>query len=248
MSVRPAAARGYVSPVGPVSGACEKPLAAYDVQTYTYSARPPVHGHFYRRNLPHWDVSHATYFVTMCLAGSLPARGALSLRPPATPPVGAGRAATSGPGSAAGRSFVDYDRRLDKSSAVRWFADPRLAAVVKDAILWGVGTRYDLFGYVVMPSHVHWVFSPRAKQGAPGISERLRITIAFKRHTAQLCNRLLGRRGRFWQAESYDHVVRSDAELERIIRYVEHNPVRAGLCAAAEQWEFSSANDRGGTV
>ena len=207
-----------------------------------------MHGHFYRRNLPHWDVSHATYFVTMCLAGSLPARGGLSLRRQAPSPTGAGSTATSGPGSAAGRLFVEYDRRLDESPAVRWFADPRLAAVAKEAILWGVGTRYDNFAYAVMPSHVHWVFAPRATQEAPGASERLRITMAFKRHTAHMCNQLLGRRGRFWQAESYDHVVRSDAELERIVRYVEHNPVRAGLCAAAEQWEFSSAHDRGAAV
>jgi REP element-mobilizing transposase RayT len=54
----------------------------------------------------------------------------------------------------------------------------------------------------------------------------------------------LGRRGRFWQQESYDHWARDEDELERIIRYVEQNPVKAGLVAKAEDWPFSSARDR----
>ena len=32
-----------------------------------------------RRNLPHWDVPHAAYFITTCLEGSIPARGFLDL-------------------------------------------------------------------------------------------------------------------------------------------------------------------------
>jgi hypothetical protein len=50
--------------------------------------------------------------------------------------------------------------------------------------------------------------------------------------------------GTFWQDESYDHCVRDDDELERIIHYVEDNPVKAGLVASAASWEYSSARDR----
>ena len=35
---------------------------------------------FRRRHLPHWDVPGATYFVTACLADSIPAQGLLSIR------------------------------------------------------------------------------------------------------------------------------------------------------------------------
>jgi len=47
--------------------------------------------------------------------------------------------------------------------------------------------------------------------------------------TAHGCNRLLGRQGTFWQHESYDHWVRDDGELERIVDYIAWNPVKAGL-------------------
>ncbi len=67
---------------------------------------------------------------------------------------------------------------------------------------------------------------------------------SLKLHIAIECNRILGRRGKFWQEESYDHCVRDDAELERTINYVEQNLVKAGLVAHAEQWQFSSAFDR----
>jgi len=199
---------------------------------------------FYRRNLPHWDASGATYFITMCLAGSLPARGWLSPRRTEAQPRHhrqAGQTATTTPGQA----FVDYDKRLDTASLVQWFSDPRLARIATDALRWGDRKRYDLVAYVVMPNHVHWVFTMLTTESSLEYPDRLAVTTAFKSYTAVACNRLLGRRGRFWQEESYDRIVRDAEELERIVRYVEHNPVRAGLCERAEEWEFSSAQRRG---
>jgi putative transposase len=46
----------------------------------------------------------------------------------------------------------------------------------------------------------------------------------------------------FWQDESYDHWIRSERELQKIIRYVEWNPVKAGLADSVEQWPWSSAH------
>ena len=43
--------------------------------------------------------------------------------------------------------------------------------------------------------------------------------------------------------ESYDHWARDRYELERIVRYTEANPVRAGLVASEERWRWSSAAD-----
>jgi hypothetical protein len=50
--------------------------------------------------------------------------------------------------------------------------------------------------------------------------------------------------GRFWQQESYDHWVRDVEELERIVLYIEQNPVRAGLAGAPELWPYGSAHGR----
>jgi type I restriction enzyme R subunit/putative DNA methylase len=45
----------------------------------------------------------------------------------------------------------------------------------------------------------------------------------------------------FWQHESFDHWVRSAWELQRIVGYIEANPVSAGLAATPEDWPWSSA-------
>jgi putative transposase len=65
----------------------------------------------------------------------------------------------------------------------------------------------------------------------------------LKGFTAHEANRLLGQRGKhFWQDESYDHLVRSDREFDRIRNYIEQNPVKAGLVVASEEFRWSSGN------
>lgn len=56
--------------------------------------------------------------------------------------------------------------------------------------------------------------------------------------------KILKRSGNFWNHEYYDHLIRSNDELEQVIYYVENNPVKAGLVKKMEDWEFSSAYDR----
>ena len=53
--------------------------------------------------------------------------------------------------------------------------------------------------------------------------------------TAREANFALGRSGTFWEHENYDHVVRDEAELGRIITYVLGNPVKAGLADRPEE-------------
>ena len=53
----------------------------------------------------------------------------------------------------------------------------------------------------------------------------------------------LGRTGKpFWQVESYDHWVRNAYQFQRIISYIEWNPVSAGLVEKPEDWPWSSAH------
>lgn len=93
---------------------------------------------------------------------------------------------------------------------------------------------YELLAWVVMPNHVPVVCKPF--RALP------KITRWIKGSTARSANLLLGRTGTpFWQFESYDHCIRNDAELNRVIRYVEANPVTAGLTEAIEDWPWSSA-------
>ena len=85
-----------------------------------------------------------------------------------------------------------------------------------------------------MANHVHVLVYPQAPLP--------RITKAVKNYSARQANVILGRTGQpFWQDESYDRWVRGPSELEKIVRYIERNPVSAGLVDSVEQWRWSSA-------
>jgi hypothetical protein len=61
----------------------------------------------------------------------------------------------------------------------------------------------------------------------------------MKRQSAWDVNTILGRKGAFWQVESYDHYVRNSDELARIVQYVLNNPVNAGLVDSWEVWPWT---------
>lgn len=85
-----------------------------------------------------------------------------------------------------------------------------------------------------MANHVHVLLYPH-KEASYGLQW-------IKGVTAREANQLLARTGKpFWQRESYDHWVRDSEQLERIVAYIERNPVKAGLSACVDQYPWSSA-------
>ena len=207
-----------------------------------------------RRRLPHWDVPGATYFVTSCLAGSMPAQGLANVEQYRQELEGRRRAPEMSEDEweihKSKLLFARVDHWLDSQPVVQHLRDPRLAEEVRKSIYHFAGERYDVYAWVVMASHFHWLFKPTdgwVESLGPSARERTpreRIMQSIRRHTARQCNKLLNREGTFWQDESYDHCVRSADELLRIIEYVEMNPVKAGLCDCPEEWNYSSACDR----
>jgi REP element-mobilizing transposase RayT len=89
-----------------------------------------------------------------------------------------------------------------------------------------------------MPNHLHIVFTP-LKESRGKYYPLSKIMHSLKRHTAREGNLILGREGAFWQHENYDHVVRDEAELERIIRYILYNPVKANLVKEQKHWKWA---------
>jgi REP element-mobilizing transposase RayT len=116
-----------------------------------------------------------------------------------------------------------------------YMAQPELAKVVKDAILYAESKLryYDLYAWVVMSNHVHLLVQPLVE---PAVF--LKVIKAF---TARKMNQQLLRSGPLWQHESFDHWIRSQAEFEETAGYIVGNPVRAGLASSAEAFPWSSA-------
>jgi putative DNA methylase len=174
----------------------------------------------YERRLPHWDVVEQPLFVTFRLHGSLPANRVF-------PPAGV---------VSAGRAFVAVDRLLDASTNGPLFLRrPDIAEMVVAALRHGEQEllRYDLHAFVVMPNHVHLLATPHVVAG--------KWLGPLKGFTAHQANLLLGTHGPFWQEESFDRLVRSGVEFDRIRTYIEENPVKAGLAPTPERFPWSSA-------
>ena len=174
---------------------------------------------YYVRRLPHWDLIGQPMFVTFRLHGSLPANRVF---PPAR--------------LTSGEAFVAMDKLLDEARTGPFFLrQTAIAEMVVEALYEGSirFDRYELHTYVVMPNHVHLLVTPNipAKQWLGPL----------KGFTGRRANQMLGRCGPFWQDESFDHRVRDNAEFQKVARYIERNPVMAGLAAAPEEFPWSSA-------
>ena len=187
--------------------------------------------------LPHWYQPGATYFVTFRTADSIPAPVAAVwyrhrdewLRyhgiDPSLPSWMKSLQALDPPlqrefHSTFSREFLEH---LDRGHGECLLRRPELAKLVVESLRHSDGVTYHLGDFVIMPNHVHLLV------GLIGETDILRVCRSWKRFSATKINRALGRRGRFWQEESFDHLVRSSEHFERSRRYVEANPRAANL-------------------
>jgi REP element-mobilizing transposase RayT len=90
-----------------------------------------------------------------------------------------------------------------------------------------------------MPDHVHLIFTPLADSNNREVHSLAGIMGGIKGASAQLINRELDRRGRVWQTESLDRVLRSSESLDAKVAYILHNPVRAGLVSKSEDYAWT---------
>jgi len=100
---------------------------------------------------------------------------------------------------------------------------PELAEVVANSLMKFDGDRYLLTDFVIMPNHVHLLAA------FPDEESMLSQCEAWKHFTATQINRALGTKGRFWQQDGFDHLVRSEEQFLTLRRYIEENPVHAKL-------------------
>jgi REP-associated tyrosine transposase len=129
------------------------------------------------------------------------------------------------------RTVVDFQRQLSD----RWndqldayhgecvLKNGELYNEIAASLLQFDGNRYDLTDFVVMPNHVHLLVA------FPDEKSMLSQCESWKHYTARKINRALGRKGRFWQQDGFDHLVRSAEQFQYLRRYINDNPRRAGL-------------------
>jgi putative transposase len=120
------------------------------------------------------------------------------------------------------------------------------------------GFGLQVYGYVIMPEHVHLLVSeprrdasddrnvplkPKDGLNGPPVPNGLAVHTladALKSLKQGVSRRLIGDAEHFWQKRYYDINVRDCAQFVEKLRYIHRNPVKAGLCGRPEDWEWSS--------
>jgi type I restriction enzyme R subunit len=102
---------------------------------------------------------------------------------------------------------------------------PELAKIVSDSLLYFDRQRYRMGDFVVMPNHVHLltVFVSEAAMKTQCDS--------WLHYTAYRINPLIGSKGKLWQQEPFDHLVRSVEQYDYLRDYIRKNPEKAKLKA-----------------
>ena len=165
------------------------------------------------------------------------------------------------------RWFKKFEDLLDgAATGPLWLKEERIADIVDEAIHYRDDKVYRLDAFCVMPNHVHTVFAPFLTEAlarelaekaikrkrdaqnkflpADADDDEIKVALAsimqsLKGWTARQCNLALGRRGQFWQHESFDHVIRTQTEWDRVVNYVVNNPVKAGLVKDWQDWKWN---------
>jgi putative transposase len=92
----------------------------------------------------------------------------------------------------------------------------------------------EVFAYCLMPNHVHLVVVPRNRDSMPLALRPVHSQFA------QRVNRMRGINGHLWQGR-YNSSPLDANHFLNAIRYVELNPVRAGMVEKADDYAWSSA-------
>jgi putative transposase len=200
---------------------------------------PTQEVYIHYRRLPHWEQAGATYFITWRTIDSIPestlrrwrVERAAWLRRHAIDPQAENcrdllRALPRSARQEYHREFTSrWMECLDECHGACVLKRPELSAHVAGALLHFDEQEYVVADYVVMPNHVH-VLVQFSEEGR--LKSRCK---AWKHYTAGKINRCLETVGRFWQVESFDHMVRGPEQFDYFRGYIARNPEMAGLKA-----------------
>jgi putative transposase len=177
-----------------------------------------------RGYLPHFDAPGVTQMVTFMLDDSFPITRRIEWEPILREPDD----------SVKRRKLEAW---LDRGHGECWLRRADVVEVVERELLQDDGAQFQLQSWVLMPNHVHLVVDVWEVPLSTLINR-------WKGRSSRLANRVLGRKGAFWQEDYFDTLIRDEEHLQKAKRYAERNPVKAALVKSARDWKWSSARRR----
>jgi REP element-mobilizing transposase RayT len=116
------------------------------------------------------------------------------------------------------------------------YLPPAARSVALRHCLFENGRRIELHACVIMPTHVHLLFTAlEDERGYPFLLAAIMKSI--KGVSARNINRLLKRRGQLWQDESFDRIMRA-GEFQDKLEYIITNPISAGITKKPGQYRW----------
>jgi len=184
----------------------------------------------YERNLPHWRQPGTTYFLTFRLNDSLPQE--------VIEEVQREREfwekqliSQSEPDKAIQDEYAAWQRRtwhkmesvMDQCHGSCVLRNPEIRQIVANALLFFEGERSKMYGFVIMPNHVHLA---AMAMGNFQIEEVLK---SWKGFSSRAINKALDQKGTLWQGDNWNRIIRNEAHWQRVMRYIFRNPEKARL-------------------
>jgi putative transposase len=98
---------------------------------------------------------------------------------------------------------------------------------------------FRLFGYCLMGNHYHLVLQPGSGQSISRIIQSLTVAHTWRHHRQSSSS------GHVWQGRFKSPVIEEDEHLLTVLRYVEANPLRAGMVSDLAAYPWSSYMEHG---
>jgi hypothetical protein len=155
---------------------------------------------YYLRNLPHYFLPEACYFITYRLAGSLPEVKRRELEDDYQQKINEISSRKLPKSDMKNKTAKEWKKYFDKidsllhhySNSPKYLQQDEIAEITGNSLQYYNGNEYDLISYCVMPNHVHCVLKLDEK------SRRLdKILQSIKRFSATKSNKILNRKGQF---------------------------------------------------
>lgn len=124
------------------------------------------------------------------------------------------------------------------STRKHFFLPEDARTAVFDHCLFENGRRAHMHAFVVMPDHVHMLFTPlHDEQQRPYALAK--IMNGIKGASSHSVNKLLERKGALWEPESFDRIPRSGGDFEFRLTYIVQNPIAAGLAKGHDDYRWA---------
>jgi alanyl-tRNA synthetase/REP element-mobilizing transposase RayT len=134
----------------------------------------------------------------------------------------------------------------------RPLSDAARDVVLKSLLFGQEGRRYQLYAACVMPDHVHFLFEPQIKEndkeGKPVFWPLAELLHSIKSFTAHEINKLEKTSGQVWENESFDRIIRGDADFEEKFHYICRNPWDSGVVPPTENYPWLWTPDSSGSA